>query len=222
VILVLENISKSFGERKLFENLSLELEPGKIYSLMGANGSGKTTLFNIITGFVKADSGKILFNNNNLNTLSSININKLGISRTFQDLRLINSLSVFENILLVLDKKMFHFSSDKEKSIAKQVIERVSLSNYTDNLGSDLSYGQQKLLTLGCCIASDPKLILLDEPIAGIDIENQKKIEQIMIVLRNEGKTILQIEHNLEYINSITDYVFLIEDKSIKTLPAAY
>jgi len=213
VVLSLENISKSFGERKLFTNLSLELEAGEIYSLMGANGSGKTTLFNILTGFVKADSGKILFNNIEINSKSPAEINKLGIARTFQDLRLINGLSVRDNVLMVMEKKMFHIATNEEYKKVDGILDRVSLLNHAEHLGSDLSYGQQKLLTLGCCLANNPKLMLLDEPIAGIDKDNKEKIKEIILSLKNEGITILQVEHDIEYIKSTSDKILYLQKK---------
>lgn len=221
-LLNFENISKSFGERKLFQNLSLILEVGKIYSLMGANGSGKTTLFNILTGFIKADSGKILFKDHDLNSSPPNRINNLGIARTFQDLRIINNLSVRENILLAVEKKMFHFPTDDEKFKTEKILKQVSLFECADNLGTDLSYGQQKLLTLGCCLANNPQLLLLDEPISGIDKENLEKIRKIVMELRNEGKSILQIEHNKDYIESTSDCILLLEDMSLKVLETAY
>lgn len=213
MVLSLENISKSFGERKLFTNLSLELEAGEIYSLMGANGSGKTTLFNILTGFVKADSGKILFNNIEINSKSPAEINKLGIARTFQDLRLINGLSVRDNVLMVMEKKMFHIATNEEYKKVDGILDRVSLLNHAEHLGSDLSYGQQKLLTLGCCLANNPKLMLLDEPIAGIDKDNKEKIKEIILSLKNEGITILQVEHDIEYIKSTSDKILYLQKK---------
>lgn len=217
-ILKLENISKSFGERMLFHNLTMELEAGKVYTLTGANGSGKTTLFNIITGFVKADSGKIIFNNHFLNSKLPAAIHKLGISRTFQDLRLIISLSVKENVLMILEKKMFQFTTKAEYEKVENILNQVSLYQVGDNLGSDLSYGQQKLLTMGCCLANNPKLLLFDEPVAGVDNENQEKIKKIILNLKHEGKTILQIEHNQKYINETSDIILYLDMSGIKTL----
>lgn len=214
-ILKIENLCKSFGERKLFEKLSMVLEEGKIYSLMGANGTGKTTLFNILTGFVKADSGNVLFKNHNIRSKSPATINKMGVARTFQDLRLINGLTVKENILLVLEMKMFHFTTPEESKKADRILERISLLDHADHLGSDLSYGQQKLLTLGCCLANNPKLLLLDEPISGIDKENLEKIKIIVKELKSEGKTILQIEHNPDYLEATSDQILTFEEKNI-------
>ncbi|ACF44235.1 ATP-binding cassette domain-containing protein [Pelodictyon phaeoclathratiforme] len=218
MILSVENINKSFGERRLFENLSLYLEKGKIYSLMGSNGSGKTTLFNILTGFVKVDSGKIQFNNNSISSKSPTEINRLGIARTFQDLRIIHGLTVRENVLMVMEKKMFHIATFEEFNKVNEILKKVSLLEYADHLGSNLSFGQQKLLTLGCCLANKPVLLLLDEPIAGIDKDNKKIIKDIILKLKNEEITILQIEHDMEFIEETSDLVFQLEDKGLKIL----
>jgi branched-chain amino acid transport system ATP-binding protein len=218
LFLEIDKISKSFGERKLFENLSLKLDAGKIYSLMGANGSGKTTLFNILTGFIKADSGKILFDNIEIDSKSPADINKMGFARTFQDLRLINGLSVKDNVLLVMEKKMFHIAKSVDYKKVDSILEKVSLLNYAEHLGCDLSYGQQKLLTLSCCVANNPKLLLLDEPVAGIDNANIEKVKDIVLKLRKEGITILQIEHDLEYIDATSDLVFHLEEYGIKRI----
>ena len=215
-LLQVENISKSFGERKLFQNLSFELEQGKIYTLLGANGVGKSTLLNILTGFIKADSGTITFNEQDITSKSPKEINHLGIARTFQDLRLINNLSVKENVLMVLDKKMFHIATFEEFTNVLNILKHTSLDNLENNLGSDLSYGQQKLLTLACCLAKMLMLLLLDEPISGIDKENQEKIKRIVKELKTEGRTILQIEHNKEYIDNTSDSVLLMENGVIK------
>ena len=218
MILSIENISKSFGERKLFENLSIKLDEGKIYTLMGSNGSGKTTLFNIITGFVKIDTGSIIYNGLVINKKSPTYINRIGISRTFQDLRLIKGISVKENVLMALEKGMFHFATDDELSRVDEILEQVSLLELTENMGSDLSYGQQKLLTLGCCLANNPNLLLLDEPIAGVDSLNKEKVKDIILKLKEKGITILQIEHDLEYIKATSDAVFQLNEKGLETI----
>jgi len=217
-LLKIENLCKSFGKRKLFDNFSLELDEGKIYALVGGNGTGKTTLFNIITGFIKSDAGDITFFNKRLNGKAPYKIARLGISRTFQDLRLINGLTVKENILLVLEKKMFHVATFKEYDRVDEILERVSLLDHASCIGGELSYGQQKLLTLGCALANNPKLYLLDEPIAGIDKDNLKKITKIIGKLKKDGKTVFQIEHNFDFLKATSDFIYKLDESSPKYL----
>jgi branched-chain amino acid transport system ATP-binding protein len=229
-LLKIENISKSFGEQKLLKNLSMDIEEGKIYSLIGANGSGKTTLFNILTGFTKADSGKITFDKKFLNYKSPTEINRLGIVRTFQDLRIITQLTVKENILLsfrnnpgekiynaILPSRIFKKQYAVFLERAEVILEKIHLQEVKNNLASEISYGQQKLLTIGCCLANDAKLLLLDEPIAGIDKENYNKIFNLIVQLKKEGKSILQIEHNHIFIESISDVIGFLNAGEITT-----
>lgn len=222
------NISKSFGENHVLNDINLSLQKGKFCTMIGGNGTGKTTLFNMITGFIIPDNGKIIYNNNELNKMNSVKINKLGISRTFQDLRIINNLTVRENLLLsfknnpgetiiksflpqiILRKKYSHFY---EKT--NIILENIHLMDVANNLANDISIGQKKLLTIGCCIANDPELMLLDEPVAGIDNKNYRRILDLMQVLKNDGKTIIQIEHNLEYINILSDIIWFFNKSNI-------
>ena len=117
-----------------------------------------------------------------------------------------------------MEKKMFHIAQFEEFNRANEFLKKVSLFDHADHLGSDLSFGQQKLLTLGCCIANKPKLLLLDEPVAGIDKDNKEIIKEIILKLSNEGMTILQVEHDLEYIEETSDLVFQLEEKELKVL----
>jgi len=234
------NIYKSFGEQKILDGVSFELEKGKVYTLVGGNGSGKTTLFNIITGFLKADSGTIEYKNHVLNRKSPVEINKLGITRTFQDLRIIKNISVRENILLALNRnhsvsifKEFKYFNKENYEKVDEIIEKVSLTKEKDSLADEISYGQQKLLTIGCCLANDSEVLLLDEPIAGIDKDNYKKIKSLIESISKEhNKYILQIEHNLDFIietshhiiflNAGKDFIFedynsFINDENVKS-----
>ena len=222
-MLTIRNISKSFDGRKILNGLNLEVEAGKIYSLMGANGAGKTTLFNILTGFLRAESGLIFFNERNITKYAPIKINQLGITRTFQNLRLIEGLTVKENILLSFKGNRgeyifnamlpaFFLKEHYEDFSAKadKIIEKVFLSDVSENKAGEISYGQQKLLTLGCCLANDANLFLLDEPIAGINPEYREKIMAILNDIKKSIKTILLIEHNPEFIKKISDKIFFL------------
>lgn len=224
MILELKNLSHKFSSSKeILNNISLELKKGKIYALMGANGSGKTTLFNIITGFINPKSGSILLESAEISRLPPYKINRLGIGRTFQDLRLVSKLTVRENVLLamkndptqiwykaVLPKRFFRSDLNFFDEIAEGVIKNCFLENVRENLAGEISYGQQKLLNLACCIANDADLLLLDEPIAGINPQYRERILELLKRLREKGKTVLLIEHNTEFIEQVANrFLFL-------------
>jgi len=225
MVLSIQNISKSFGEQHVLRGLSMYLEKGKIYTIIGGNGAGKTTLFNIITGFLRPDNGEISFNNERIEKSSPVSINNKGITRTFQDLRIINQLTVKENILLsfknnpgekiwnaVLPSNIYRKQYLELAQKADEIIEKIHLKEVEDNKACEISYGQQKLLTIGCCLANDAQLLLLDEPIAGIDKENYIHINNLIKELKSEGKTILQIEHNHTFIEELSDEIWFLNE----------
>lgn len=229
--LQLKSITHGFStSKKLLDDISFELERNNIYALMGANGSGKTTLFNIITGFIKPQSGHIFFNSNKINGLPPHKINRLGIGRTFQDLRLASKLTVKENILLAMNSnpmqawykailpKSFYKSKIRElEKRAEEIIISCFLQDVIYNLASDISYGQQKLLNLACCIANDAELLLLDEPASGINPVYQEHILNLLKQLRKQGKTIFLIEHNTEFLRYIADHFFFLKSGTVNS-----
>jgi len=222
-MLRINNISKSFGDQKVLWNLNMQFDQGLIYTIVGNNGTGKTTLFNLINGYLKPDKGEIALNNHSLMNLSPVKINIKGITRTFQDLRLINSLSVKENILLafknnpgekiynaILPSEFFQKKYLKFSKRADKILDKVHLTDLSNEPAGKISYGQQKLLTLGCCIANNAGLLLLDEPVAGIDTDNYKRIYNLLIDLKKEGKTVIQIEHNNEFVEELSDGIYFL------------
>jgi branched-chain amino acid transport system ATP-binding protein len=211
-MLILERIIKCFGDGRVLNGVSLRLDRGRVYTLQGGNGSGKTTLLNIISGFLKPTSGTIRFRDRRLTKFVPYKINRLGIGRTFQDLRLATQLTVYENVLLALERKMFAFPTQRQRQRVGEILEKISLWEKRGELAGEISYGQQKLLTLGCCIANDADLLLIDEPVAGIDTANQEKITTLICSLKQDGKTILQIEHNTKYIEATSDQTFHLEN----------
>ena len=211
-MLIASKIVKFFGDVQVLNGINLHLEKGAVYTLKGGNGSGKTTLFNMISGFLKPTSGTIRFQGKLITRLAPYKINRLGIGRTFQDLRLATQMTVHENILLALEKRMLAFPIRQQKNRVDEILENVSLQEKRHELAGEISYGQQKLLTLGCCIANNADLLLIDEPVAGIDANNRAKIIALVKDLKSEGKTILQIEHNTGYIEATSDKTFYLEN----------
>ncbi|HSK74009.1 MAG TPA: ATP-binding cassette domain-containing protein, partial [Pyrinomonadaceae bacterium] len=229
MILELKNITHGFSAaKKILDAVSLELEKGKIYALMGANGSGKTTLFNVITGFIKPQSGDIFFKSNRINRLPPHKINRLGIGRTFQDLRLISKLTVKENVILAMNgnptqswyraalpKTFYKTGLDSLAEKAEEIIAECFLPDVRDSLAGEISYGQQKLLNLACCIANDAELFLLDEPVAGINPRYREQILDLLQRLKAREKTIFLIEHNTEFLQQTADRIFFLKNGSI-------
>ena len=206
-MLELNDIHKSFGDVRVLNGVNLRLEKGLVYTLKGGNGSGKTTLINIISGFLAPTKGVVEFKGKKITKFAPYRVNRRGIGRTFQDLRLATQMTVYENILLAVEKRMFANPSKEQRKQADDILEKVSLTEKKNELAGEISYGQQKLLTIGCCIANNADFLLIDEPVAGIDKDNILKITNLIKQLKQEGKTILQIEHNTDYINATSDQV---------------
>ncbi len=231
MILELKNINFGFNKDKpLLKDLSLSLEQGKIYALMGDNGSGKTTLLNLISGFLKSWNGLITVRSKSIVGLSPSKINKAGIGRTFQDLRLISQLTVKENILLaiqgnptdswyngILPASFFlKVLSEYEKTV-ETILNDFFLSEIKNSLAGEISYGQQKLLNLACCVANGAEILLLDEPVAGINKVYKEQISEKLKSLKQEGKTILLIEHDTVFIKQTAEQFLLLSEGTLQS-----
>jgi ABC-type branched-subunit amino acid transport system ATPase component len=155
-VLILDKIIKHFGDVRVLNGVNFRLEAGNVYTLKGGNGSGKTTLFNMISRFLKPTSGTIRFSGHGITKFVPYRINRVDIGRTFQDLRLATQMTVQENILLALEKKMFAFPTRPQKNRTVEILEKVSLNEKRNELAGEISYGQQKLLTLGCIARTRP------------------------------------------------------------------
>jgi len=222
-ILELKSVNKSFGGLKAVDNLSVAIPEGKITSLIGPNGAGKTTIFNIISGFIKADSGAIFYQGEKINNNSPYQIACMGIGRLFQDVRVFDKLSVLDNVLLAKEDQpgenpfISLFNRKKMRSFeesnlikAREWIEFVGLSEKEESLAENLSFGQQKLLSLSRLLAGDSNLMLLDEPASGVHPAMLKDILSILKGLTRQGRTIILIEHDMRVVNEISDWVILL------------
>lgn len=218
-----ENLYKSFGGLNAVEDLSFSIQEGTITSLIGPNGAGKSTVFNLITGFHKLDSGKIFFRGLDITDPPPHKIVNLGIVRTFQDMRIFNKLTVEENILLGMrethqERLLCSIFWAKSKSArakmtekVEELMEFVGLKEVAGEIAENISYAEKKLVALARALATDAGLVMLDEPTAGLA---QDSIERMMPLLRRlveEGKTVFLVEHNMDVVISISDYVIVLD-----------
>lgn len=222
-----EHISKRYGDHTVLNDISFEISEGEVVVLMGTNGSGKTTLLNILTGFVKQDAGDVLVDGVSINKLKPFERSRRGIGRTFQDLRLINGLTVIDNLLLAFPaqkgEKWWNALFPSKKVKAEQVgnrekagiiLKQCFIDDVADAEAAAISYGQQKLLNLACCMAGGAPFLLLDEPVAGVNPAYREKLSDVLKALKSEGKGILIIEHNRDFIETVADEIlFLFEGK---------
>jgi ABC-type branched-subunit amino acid transport system ATPase component len=219
-MLKITNLSMSFGSNVVLKDFNYHFKPQTIYALMGANGSGKTTLFNLLSGFLKANSGEILFRDKDINNTLPHQIANIGIARTFQDMRLIPTLSVYDNILLAFKNKYSEQLTSallpfKKHQLTKQIddiLKQTHLLDVKDSKASDISYGQQKLLNLAVALANDFELLLLDEPVAGVQPEYR---EQILQLIQSFNKTVIVIEHNPEFLEKLTENILFLDGGKI-------
>lgn len=223
-VLAVKNLSKHFEGNLVLDNVSFQLKEKEIVALIGPNGSGKTTLFNMISGLIEPNQGEVIFRGVKINSLPPNKIARLGIARTFQIVRLFGQLSVLDNMLLAtkyeegekLSSALFRgklIREEEEKNIKKslKLLELVGLSEKKNALGENLSYGQRKLLELAMAFATEADLILLDEPTSGVFPEVKTRIVKIIQQLNEEGKTIIFIEHDMEFVNQLAKRVIVLD-----------
>lgn len=224
----MEDVTKAFGGVRAVNGCSLEVERGSITGLIGPNGAGKTTLFNLVTGFIRPDSGRILFDGERIDGLPSHSIFRKGLVRTFQIPRELKSMTVIENLMLVPSGQAgekvwnplllpFRVSKQEHENFnrAEGVLEFVNLIHLRDEYAGNLSGGQKKLLELARTLMCDPKAILLDEPGAGVNrVLMSKLIDDIERVRRDLGVTFFVIEHDMDLITRLCDRVIVMSEGS--------
>jgi len=218
-MLKIENLTKKFGGITAVNNCSLEIEKGKITVLIGPNGSGKTTIFNLISGIIKPDQGGVFLNNQNILNYSVDQISNLGISRLFQQPRLFKNLTVKENLLLAIDnedvklwKNIFGLNkiTEEKQETVKNILEYVGISETKNKIANELSFGQKRLTELARTILNPHQLLMLDEPVGGVNPKIKKDIAKFLLGLKEQGQTILLIEHDMPFTFNIADCIIVI------------
>jgi ABC-type branched-subunit amino acid transport system ATPase component len=204
--LTVDGVRKSFGGVTAVGGVSLALEPGRIYGLIGPNGSGKTTLFNCITGLERPDAGRVSFKGERIDRLKPSAIARRGVGRTFQVIRVFPELTALENLLVVTRGPR----ADAERR-GREMLEFVKLERLADEYAGNLSYGQQKLVEFVRVLMTDPALILLDEPAAGVNRTLLNDLLAAVSRLRDEGRTILLVEHDMKVVMGLCEMVFVLD-----------
>ena len=218
-LLEVQNLGISFGGLRAVDDFNLEIEKGQLYGLIGPNGAGKTTVFNLLTGVYKPGMGIIKLDDQDITGKKNIEINEAGIARTFQNIRLFKELSVIDNVKVGLHNQ-YHYSTvtgilrlPKYKKIEKEMEEKAlsllevfDLDKEKDTLASNLPYGKQRKLEIARALATNPKLLLLDEPAAGMNPNETKELMDTIRFVRDKFEmTILLIEHDMKLVSGICE-----------------
>jgi branched-chain amino acid transport system ATP-binding protein len=226
-ILVADNVQRRFGGLKAVDVDHLEVQRGAITALIGPNGAGKTTLFNLLTGFDKPDAGTWRFDGNEVGGMPAHKVSRAGMVRTFQLTKALAKLSVIDNMKLgATGQRGEHFFSallpglwrSQEKEIeakADALLERFKLAHMRDEFAGTLSGGQRKLLEMARALMSDPKLVMLDEPMAGVNPALTQSLLHHLKDLRNEGMSVLFVEHDMDVVQDISQWVVVMAQGSI-------
>ena len=223
-LLELKNLSKTFGGVKALSNVSLGIDRGEIYGLIGPNGAGKTTLFNVLTGVYDPSGGEIRFENYFLNGCKPHQVAQFGIARTFQNIRLFQSMTVLENVMIGTHSKTQSgpvgaiLNTLKTRREERKVVEQsmywleyVGIRAEAHSVSKNLSYGDQRRLEIARALATKPKLLALDEPAAGMNAAETDALKVLIQKIQSDGVTVLLIEHDVKLIMNLCDRVAVLD-----------
>lgn len=224
-ILSIENVTMKFGGLTAVDNVSLKIESKDLAAIIGPNGAGKTTLFNIISGIYQPTFGKIIFNQKPLKSIKTSEITKLGIARTFQNIRLFKDLSVLDNVRLgkhtrisygffdgIFRNSKFHHEEKKIEEECDELLQLFKLDHKKYLTAKNLSYGEQRKLEMIRAIASQPKLLLLDEPAAGMNPTETKDLMELILLVREKFQiAIVLIEHDMKLVMGLAEKIFVLD-----------
>ena len=224
-ILQVSHLTKRFGGVVAAKDISMTVENGSITAVIGPNGAGKTTFFNMITGVYKPDEGEIWLGNQSLVGLKAHDISKRGIARTFQNIRLFGSMTVLENVMvglhnhikgglfgILLNVPSIRREEREAQKEAYRLLEYVGLAQFLNEEAQNLSYGAQRRLELARALAAKPKVLLLDEPAAGMNPKETKELTELIYCVRKEfDVTIILIEHDMKLVMEISEYIIVLD-----------
>lgn len=220
MVLKIQNVSKNFGGINALKDVTFSINEGEIYGLIGPNGAGKTTMFNLITNIFEPTSGEIIFKGENITALKSHKITEKGICRTYQNIRLFPQMSALQNVMVGghcrshagVFSSVFRTKSQRveEKELTKkaeELLELVGLLEFKDTYAENLAYGQQRRLEIARALASNPSLLLLDEPAAGMNEKETDSLYDLIKTVQSKGITVLIIEHDMPLVMKLCDRI---------------
>ena len=220
MVLELKNITKNFGGISALTDVSFKINKGDIFGLIGPNGAGKTTMFNVITNMFLPTSGEIYFHGEKISGIKPHKITDKGICRTFQNIRLFSQMTVLENVLVgghcrsnsgvfrsVFRTKSQRIEEENTHKVATELLDLVGLSNFEDVIAENLAYGQQRRLEIARALASNPSLLLLDEPAAGMNETETENLFELIKKVQQRGVTVLLIEHDMPFVMKLCDRI---------------
>lgn len=224
IMLNIEGVNKSFGGLQALSNVSIQIKQGDIYGLIGPNGAGKTTLFNVITGLYQPDSGKFALAGKAYSPSAPHEVAKVGIARTFQNIRLFGEMTALENVMVgrhvrtrqgVFGAIFRHPAARREeqeiRQRAQELLDFVGIGQFAGRTSKFLSYGDQRRLEIARALATDPQLLALDEPAAGMNATEKLALRELLVKIQAEGKTILLIEHDVKLMMGLCDRLTVLD-----------
>jgi branched-chain amino acid transport system ATP-binding protein len=222
-LLEVKNISKRFGGLQAVKDVTFSVERGSIKAVIGPNGAGKTTLFNLVSGFLPPDQGTIVYDGTAIQSRRPFEIAALGLSRTFQHIRLFSHMSALENIMVgrhargragfIAGMLNLPWTWREERDIRErslEIMEFLGIAHLADTDATSLSYGQQRSVELARALAADPALLLLDEPAAGLNMRETADVSKLISRIRDRGVTVLIVEHDMQLVMNISDEVVVL------------
>jgi len=222
-LLETRGLTKAFGGLVAVKDVNLKVEPGQILGLIGPNGAGKTTLFNLVSGFIKPTSGNVIYEGKDITGMKPHNVAKTGLVRTFQLATLFAPLTVLQNVLIGLHLsakvstigEVFAFPTTVHKkgdlnARAEEILKFLDLLHLKDETAANLSYGRQKGLGMAVALAANPKLLMLDEPAAGLNLEECRVMMDKIRNIRDQGITVLLIEHSMSFVMGLCEHIFVL------------
>ncbi|MBO2449741.1 ABC transporter ATP-binding protein [Actinomadura barringtoniae] len=234
-MLELRSMTMRFGGVVAANKVELTVREGEIFSLIGPNGAGKTTVFNVVTGVYRPSEGQVIFNGSRLDGTKRFKVTKLGVARTFQNIRLFHNMSALDNVMVGADAHHraglagaalglpWHRREEREgKARSRELLDFVGIGHRTEEAAKNLPYGDQRRLEIARALATNPKLLLLDEPAAGMNPVEKASLQNLIRKIRDTGVTVLLIEHDMSLVMGISDRIAVLDfgQKIADGLPA--